>query len=304
MKFFSLLPYNKTYSVVERELNTVRLHIDLNTICNNKCPYCYARQEEHDWGLIMSNDYIKNILVPNLYKISSNKYLDIVLLGGEPTLHPYFLEILEKISSMRRTRVSITSNGTRAYANASASSNVRWAFTFHPSQVSNVDEWLEKILSRKSLWWEVAISPLIDCWGDDVEKKAERIKYVIDVCHKNGIRVQPTFQFNPYELGPTTIHTDNIVKYYNFLENEYPVYRYGDEELNDYQIVVQNKNKIIGCECINNNIQLTVRGTLRRCCTNETLSWDDVHKKIIAVMKCPLPECTCYGFLTLHKRIV
>lgn len=301
---FSLLPYNKTYSTITRERNTIRLHIDLDTICNNKCPYCYARQEEHDWGLIMNKNFIKNTLFPQIKKISKTKFLDVVLLGGEPTLHPDFVEVLNYIRQCNNTRVSITSNGTMGYADVKPTNNVRWAFTYHPSQVDDVDAWLNTIISGKSDWWEVAISPLIDCWGDNIQEKADAVKYVIDVCHKNDIRVQPTFQFNPYVEGPTTIPTDDVVKYYSFLNNERPVYKYGDEELNDYQIITQHKNNIIGCKCVNNNIQLTVRGALRRCCTNESLNWNDIQKTFIADMKCPLPECTCYGFLTLHKRIV
>ena len=306
---FKLRITNKTYSTVDKEMNTVRLHIDVNTICNNKCLYCYARQEEHDWGLIMSDSYIDNILFPNITNLSTylkknNRFLDIVLLGGEPTLHPRFIKIYDTLSSLSNTRISITSNGNKNYNNASGKTNVRWAFTYHPSQVNSIIDWIKPILSRKDEWWEVAVSPLIDCWGSEniILEYSKRIKYVIDICHENDIKVQPTFQFNPYDEGYTHIDMNNVIKYYSYLENEEPIYQYGNDYLNDYQILKNNLNYIKNCWCVNNNIQLTVRGTLRRCCTNQEISWDDLYN-LNPFMVCPLPECTCYGFLSIHKKI-
>lgn len=308
MTRFELKKDNKTWSSLEYEKNTVRLHIDIDTICNHKCPYCYARADKHNWGIFMSREYVHNVLLPELSKLykslsERNKHLDIVLLGGEPTLHPLFNEIVEHISSMD-TRVSITSNGTNSYNSLKGRKNVRWAFTYHPSQVSDMETWIKNILHEKDSWWEVAVSPLIDCWGTEEEilHNSGKIKKIIEICHNNNIKVQPTFQFNPYESGDIHIDMSKVITYYSYLEEEKPIYTFGETDINDYTVLKRGYHNLKGCMCINNNFQLTVRGDISRCCTNEYVSWKElpnVNNEII----CPLKECTCYGFLSLYKEL-
>lgn len=300
---FSLRKENKTWSPIDKEKNTVRIHIDLTTVCNNKCKYCYARADKQNWGLIMSNDYIYSNLFPNLLKLSNDlknnkKYLDIVLLGGEPTLHPLFSEIVNFLI-VNDCRISITSNGSFPYKNISPNKSIRWAYTFHPSQVDDIDSWIDKIIIGKDNWWEVAISPLIDCC-DDIEEYSRKVYSIIKICNENDIKVQPTFQFNPYLEGNTHIDMNKVIQYYSYLEKEFPIYEYNNEYINDYNILKDKKNYIKNCTCINNNVQLTVKGILRQCCTNKELKWDDLIN-LNTIIKCPLNECTCYGFLSLYK---
>ena len=306
---FALREENKTWSSEEKELRTIRIHIDVNTICNQKCPYCYSRQEKQNWGLLMSNPYIDEELFPSIsklaeYTLSNDKFLDFVLLGGEPTLHPRFNEMLRFILSYSNTRVSITSNGTKGYNNFPASDKVRWAFTYHPSQVKDVPRWIAPILERKNDWWEVAISPLIDCWGTEeiIKTYAKNVKNVISLCNEHGLKVQPTFQFNPYLDGEVHIDMTLVERYYPFLEAEHPIYVYDEKYVNDFTILRDKLNYLKGCRCVNNNFDLSVRGELRRCCSNELVSWKDLES-IDMNMICPLNECTCYGFLSLHKEI-
>lgn len=305
---FELRDTNKTWSSKDRESRTVRFHIDLNTICSNTCKYCYSRCDSQNWGLLMSSEYINTKLFPNMQQLheslsSNNKFLDVVLLGGEPTLHPKFNTILDFFSSLENTRISITSNGNLNYKNSIPRSNIRWAFTFHPSQVSNIDSWIAPILEHSNDWWEVAVSPLIDCWGTDTEirQNSDKVKTVIDVCHQNNIKVQPTFQFNPYS-EEDHIDMELVEKYYSYLESEFPIYQYGTQFLNDYTVLKEKKNYLKNCLCINNNIQLTVKGQLKRCCSNEPLEWKNLED-LNTNMICPLKECTCYGFLSLYKEI-
>ena len=303
---FELRDVNKTYSSKERELNTVRLHVEITTICNNKCAYCYARANKQTWGTMMSNSYINDVFIPNMKKLittlkNDKKYLDVVLLGGEPTLSPKFSDVVNFLCD-NDVRISITTNGTYPYKNILPSKNIRWAYTFHPTQILDDVLWFNKILSGKDDWWEVAISPLIDCWGSEKEilLNSSRVKVIIELCHEHGIKVQPTFQFNPYESGYTHIDMNKVIKYYDYLEYEYPIYEYDDKYVNDYTILKNKWNRLYKCTCVNNNFQLDVHGRLTRCCSDEEISWDDLSK-ISKLMTCPLPECTCYGFLSLYK---
>lgn len=294
---FCLRECNKTYSDVKSEMNTIRVHIDIIRMCDNYCKYCYARHDLSEWGLVMSNQYIDDVLIPKLESLSrSGKHLDIVLLGGEPTLHPRFCDLLSILSKF--SRISITSNGNCGYCEYENSEKIRWAFTYHPSQ--HQGGWIEQIVERKDDFWEVAVSPLIDCTGN-VELFSRRVYDLIQICHSEGIKVQPTFQFDP-SVYPTHIDMRNVRKYYSYLADEFPIYTYFGKNMNDYNILKEKMNYIKGCLCINNNVQLSVKGILRRCCSNEILCWNDLPN-LDSEMICPLPECTCYGFLSLHKSV-
>lgn len=300
---FSTGDWKKTWSPIERERNTVRIHIDINTICDNSCEYCYARHNEETWGRFMTDDFLFNDLLPKLHELrASGKFVDIVILGGEPTLHPSLNKFVKSLLDIQDLRVSITSNGNRSCNGMEPSDRVRWAFTYHPTQER--ESWFENISNEVGKgWWEIAISPLIDCWGSDwsVESKAEKIWSLIIACDKRGILVQPTFQFDPTE-EPTTINMDRARLFYSELIWSPPSYMYDNLKVNDYQVLTYGLNKLKGCLCVNNNVQLDVRGRLRRCCSLEPLEFNDL-KTLEADMRCPLDECTCYGFLSIHKEL-
>ena len=305
-----LLPKLKTWSTKERELNTLRLHIDILTICKNKCPYCYSRADTHNWGKFMSKEYIDNTLLPNikslaLHQYSQGKFLDVVLLGGEPTLHPMLKHIISFILSLPNTRMSITTNGSNGYANVEPNKNLRWGVSFHPSQVNDVDAWLDSIIKRKDDFWEVTVHPFSDCWGDTEKIKtyALKNKKVINVCLKEGIKIQPVFQYDPKtHIRDHRVDIKKLVEFFPYLNELEPLYSYNDNEMNDYQMIVNKNNYFENWNCVNNSISIDVNGNLQQCCSYKEMTWEDLYTYDCSNFKCPLPVCTCIGFLSLYKN--
>lgn len=305
-----LLPKLKTWSTKERELNTLRLHIDILTICRNKCSYCYSRADAHNWGKFMSKEYIENTLFPNIrnlanYLHTKNKFLDVVLLGGEPTLHPMFQDIIEYVLSFPNTRMSITTNGSNGYANVRPHKNLRWGISFHPSQVKNEDAWIEKIIERKNDFWEVTIHPFSDCWGDDktLELYSHKNKKIIDVCIAEGIKLQPVFQYDPHtHIRDHRVDIDKLIKFYPYLNDLEALYSYNNTLINDYQMIISKKNCFENWYCVNNSISIDVNGNLQQCCSYKALTWEDLYTYDCSEFRCPLPVCTCIGFLSLYKN--
>lgn len=80
----------------------IRLYLEICSACNLKCKYCFEK------------DYVAQFIdSESLYKfVDTIKPLigDIVITGGEPTLHTDFFEIIEHFSEY--TDIVITSNGT------------------------------------------------------------------------------------------------------------------------------------------------------------------------------------------------
>lgn len=84
--------------------------LELTAACNNRCRHCYNiwKLEGHMPGKQLSTGEWKE-LVDKLY--NETKCKNIALSGGEPTLHPGFLEILDHIGKKGIRAVLIT-NGT------------------------------------------------------------------------------------------------------------------------------------------------------------------------------------------------
>ena len=100
---------------INTDANKIEINIDIITMCQLKCPYCYSRYDKRKWGKIMKlNDFKKIVqLISNL-----NGDIRVSLLGGEPTLHPLlnvFLKLLYKTKNV--SEVDIYTNGERDLRN-------------------------------------------------------------------------------------------------------------------------------------------------------------------------------------------
>ena len=91
--------------------NTIQLFIDITTVCNLTCSYCFARKDKV-WDEVLETDKIKKIMT--LIKQSPYDF-NILLFGGEPLLHKDIKEIIETVQSSPKVKnVMILSNGTLA----------------------------------------------------------------------------------------------------------------------------------------------------------------------------------------------
>lgn len=86
------------------------MNILLNTYCNLQCPYCFADPT-------MKECEVKNISLGDFNYVLNfqkrNNMGEVRLIGGEPTLHPQFKEIINRIINSRCfRRILIFSNFT------------------------------------------------------------------------------------------------------------------------------------------------------------------------------------------------
>lgn len=88
-----------------------------NRTCNNNCSWCYARNSLQS-KTIMDLDNAQK-LVDNLKKRNIKR---IILIGGEPTIYPYFIDLIKYIRK-ENIRVSIATNG-RKFSDISFASKV------------------------------------------------------------------------------------------------------------------------------------------------------------------------------------
>lgn len=80
--------------------------LTLNRTCNLRCKWCYARDTEYKSSLTMSKDLAFELI--DFFDSINVKH--IILIGGEPTIHPDFFEILE-YAKERKIKCALVTNG-------------------------------------------------------------------------------------------------------------------------------------------------------------------------------------------------
>ncbi|MDP1845158.1 MAG: radical SAM protein [Candidatus Moranbacteria bacterium] len=97
----------KHRSIASREKDSIgRKHwIRLTKTCNNKCLFCLDSDNQD--GSIISKQEIKNKLLEGRGK----KIKEVIFSGGEPTIHPDFIEIIGAAKKMGYSHVQVVTNG-------------------------------------------------------------------------------------------------------------------------------------------------------------------------------------------------
>ena len=84
---------------------------DVTEACNLRCPTCFAESTPDLTGVVPVEDVLANI---DQRLARENGRLDVVMLsGGEPTIHPQFEELLERVLERDIVRVLVNTNGVR-----------------------------------------------------------------------------------------------------------------------------------------------------------------------------------------------
>ena len=80
--------------------------LTLNRTCNLRCKWCYARDTEYKSSLTMSKDLAFELI--DFFDSINVKH--IILIGGEPTIHPDFFEIIE-YAKEKKIKCALVTNG-------------------------------------------------------------------------------------------------------------------------------------------------------------------------------------------------
>ncbi|GAC1573185.1 MAG: hypothetical protein NVS3B18_06470 [Candidatus Dormibacteria bacterium] len=85
--------------------------IEVNTNCNLDCPICFADSGHQPDGYSLSLEHVDRML--DVYVASEGEAEVIMLSGGEPTIHPQIIEIIELCKTKRIKTVNLNTNGIR-----------------------------------------------------------------------------------------------------------------------------------------------------------------------------------------------
>ena len=124
-------------SYIENEDNVINLFLDINTVCNLNCSYCFARKEK-SWNRSQSLKNIKFIF--SAIKFSKYKF-NLLLFGGEALMHPDIEEIVNMANlHLKILDVVILSNGVYK---GNYELDAKYVFSLHDLTDSEYDSFKE-----------------------------------------------------------------------------------------------------------------------------------------------------------------
>ncbi|MBM3861995.1 MAG: radical SAM protein [Verrucomicrobia bacterium] len=106
------MPFRET-STADLSSGTVGFGIDVTTNCNLDCVTCYYLDSPRNRP-VSCHSYIPfGQFELAMDKVSAAGFREIYILGGEPTLHPRILDMLESAMRRRFEQVLLVTNGLR-----------------------------------------------------------------------------------------------------------------------------------------------------------------------------------------------
>jgi 4Fe-4S single cluster domain len=268
--------------------------------CNYKCTYCsVANRLREVYSKDESNSKYKLVL-ERLDRVDTSFDMDIY--GGEPTLHPNFNEILERLAVNPHCRtIEVKTNLSRSinfYQDMFAHDKVSMSASYHFEYHSQ--EFIDKCIALKENNFSCHISM------PDQPKHWDAVLDLINTFDLHGVKYDCNILFSTGAYK--TNYTDQFYKTFgHVLKSAGPNYRYqfvdGQESsLSVYQIKQQGLDNFNNYRCKALMYEINTEGDIQNMCTGNALPLifkkQDTHK----IVKCPLTSCSCDVMFNFYKE--
>ena len=290
-----------------------RLYIywDINTVCNYKCSYCYARAKYERGGLWSKQPAERDQKLILLSIKSSTLPVYLGFHGGEPSLHPNFESLVESTLDALTHELSllyIATNLSRVnrIIELPKTDKIRILASFHP-EYADPYEFVESVL-KVSQRFKIKVNVLLH-----TDKRYwDSLHYVYDTCSSHNITAHPHFIYD--QEGDKEIlwnYTPDFYAEFNYMKNTPCKYVFTTDGstnvVTDVEMFEQNLNRFKGWYCYNNNYEILVDNTVRRLCTNDLIdiTKDPLFFRRICKIKpmiCPFDNCSSDGVLKCLKH--
>jgi organic radical activating enzyme len=292
--------------------SSFRLHWDINTYCDKDCFYCYARAQLI-WNKMSTKTTLDNI-IQQLSEIK--KPLDVVLLGGEPSLHPLYFYVLDQLELLDNLQSSaVLSNGGRKVTPEWIDKHVGYKnfwfnYTFHASETDDIHSgFLDKVIYTRDMTDNIIVNVMMigPKWDTQIDE-------VVRTCSEHDVTIRANVLFKPKTCDGYMIESDSYRAWISGYADRFDRYLYFSEKVlernkidtqsvssadgtfNDIEIYLNGLNKFKGWKCLNNNyaVEGSNNTEITRMCDNSQTG---------EYMVCPLERCVCQGLLTNEKYI-
>lgn len=131
-----LPPFSNLTEIINNNVkddNTVQIFVSFCTVCNFSCTYCYAKDIKHQY---ININQLYSFLIQ--YHNKYNKNIDLLLVGGEPTLHSDIIEFCKLCSQLDYMQVYIHSNFSAdlsIYKDILKYNNVKFILSWHSQNI-------------------------------------------------------------------------------------------------------------------------------------------------------------------------
>lgn len=190
------------------------IYIELLYGCNLYCNYCYVgQQKNHRQPLVPALTFTRQIL-----QILREEHVEeVVLLGGEPMLHPHFAEICTTVAALDFPYRGLVTNGTLmtpAYAQLLQQTGFWVDISFRAARAETFDTITAKagsfskacqtvlLLSQSGM----AVALEIDCLPQNYATLYEMVKMLIE----EGARIKQVQLHRILPEGDARLHPDNF----------------------------------------------------------------------------------------------
>lgn len=181
--FNNVVTYKKIFSGSIFEPMTPCFNLNIINLCNAKCPYCYARKS-NNFDNFASLNNIKRYL-NDLNKLDFK--FNILVIGGEPSLHPHLKQIVEECYKLKNINEVILATNNLKKININFDKGL---ISFHPHifrTQSTVDAYKENLLHNKKFIKHIQIDIVLNINDFDMIRnmckflKENEIFYFIDM---------------------------------------------------------------------------------------------------------------------------
>lgn len=305
MKKYPIKIYSHDYD------NVIKLNVYCTDKCNYKCSYCYNMKSRYA-RLNIDLDLTKVYNFACWLNEKTGKNIIILLIGGEPTMHPNFIEF-SRMTNEKNFIVYSFSNfsNTFQFYEETIKNNIKFLITYHHTTKERYLEFLTKLrlLNEKNLDYGIdTINVMLlgntfqTCLAvyDELFAiyKSKVLCNLIDDCDKANIDVMRQTKYTKSQLNEyderckhSNLQKDNIVTY-----NDNSV-----EYLNDYEIKNStNFNfKLWKCDAGKTYFNIDMYGNITPCdqhLTKKLATLDTFHTLNFKETICLTTLCPCeYG---------
>jgi len=308
----------KKLTEIVRSTDTLYVYWTLTDLCNFKCSYCpddlhvgtYARSQRPGFPTdIQIDTFIDNVLTKHL----NGRFLNMTISGGEPTLHPKFKTIIERMSGSGS--IEVVTNGSRSadWWRDMKSLPDKVTISLHPefSKLEKINELGLFLLENDvDLVFNLMCDPDNWDWVINVKNSLDatlhnRINAKILTDHSNGpTSGKPFDNYYQEQLDFIKVEQSRIAGK-DERKRVHAIYDDGSKtNLNAFDLINAGQNSFTGWSCSagRDGIRVSFDGSVYAVCGIKRLGKIDTFALIEKDITCPQLYCKAASGITINKR--
>lgn len=219
-KVFKKINMNIINSNISNKNNNYTISLEVTHICNFNCWYCYDKKNKLSLKHLCLEKFIP-LFETFLLNIEPHKKIDIIIIGGEPTLYKFLNQLLIFLENNIQVRkIIFYSNGHKheILQEISCFKKIHFIISIHYKEIKNKDLYIEnlkKIMQFKNIEFHYILDNKINF----LENKSfiERLSFIklfIQPLNNINYSSEENKLFNNFKEGINVIFENNETIFY------------------------------------------------------------------------------------------